>query len=255
MADLPIDPTLPVEKRCRACDSPMVAYLRHVKMQRLPQSTPIYACLACGSFMHPQIYREPDEQLRADARWHVSVEDRNAAWARTLLDVAKARNPRLSAVVEVGCGTGTLLSVAKQDGLRVHGYDSNPHVRPIALERHGIAIDSGWWTGADPARHDLVVCISTLEHLTDPKALAMEIVRYVNRTGAEAFVSVPINSEPSAWPDYLDPDPKAGNPLYLCDVHLTHFTRKGFETLLRSVGATQFERATHGGWMGYWLSC
>ena len=155
--------------------------------------------------------------------------------------------------MEIGCATGTLLSVAKSRGLRAYGYDSNPHAQPVALARHGIQIDSGLWVGSDSAQYDLVLCISTLEHLTNPKGLLSEIAAYGKRTGAQAFVSVPFNAEQHSWPDFLNPDPKAGNPLYLCDVHLTHFTKRGFETMARSAGAVQLVRATYGGWTGYWL--
>ena len=202
--------------------------------------------------MHPQIYREPDDQLRRDAQWHVSVEERNSGWAKELWDSAAQRRPDLRAVLEIGCGTGTFLRVGKDRGVAVTGYDSNPYVKPIAAERHGIVVDDGLWTADDPTRFDMVVCISTIEHLTNPATLVTQISKYCKRTGAMCFLSVPFNAEKVSWTTFMTDTPKLSDAIYFSDVHLTHFTRQGFESFLRRCGASRFEAARHG-WSGYWV--
>ena len=250
--DLPIDPALPVARSCRVCNSKFVAYMRPVPLQRMPQFTSLYYCMDCGSFLHPQIYREPLDQLFRDAQWHISVEERNRPWANEFFDAAlKKRDIR--SVIELGCGTGTFLSVAKSRGITVYGHDTNPHVPTIARERHGITVDSSMWTATScTTAYDLLVCISTFEHLVEPRALMAEIATYCRRTKAAAYISVPFATERTHWDQVLVAKPELGNPLYFADVHLTHFTKKGFEMMAGHYGATELTYFKHG-WMGYWL--
>jgi SAM-dependent methyltransferase len=250
--DLPIDPALPVKRRCRVCDSEFVAYLRSVPLQRIAQFTPLYYCMDCDSFLHPQIYKEPPEQLLGDAKWHISVEQRNQDWAEKFFDAAqKKRNIR--SVIEIGCGTGSFLSVAKSRGMAVYGHDTNPHVPAISLERHKIKVDPSIWTEVGTAeRYDLVVCISLFEHIPDPRHLIAEIATYSRRTGAAAFISVPFATERNQWAQLLIDNPVAGNPLYLSDVHITHFSRKGFELMAKTFAPRELTYLYHG-WMGYWI--
>ena len=250
--DLPIDPALPVERRCRVCDSVFVAYIRPVPLQRMKQFTSLYYCMDCGSFLHPQIYREPSDQLARDAQWHISVEERNQGWANEFFDAALLKRD-IRSVIEIGCATGTFLSVAKSKGISIYGHDTNPYVSAIAQERHEIIVDSSIWTSKSTlVSYDLLVCISTFEHLLDPRALMAEIADYCRRTKAAAYISVPFAFERTQWDQILVENPEMGNQLYFSDVHLTHFTKKGFEALARNYGATEITYFKHG-WMGYWL--
>ncbi|MEQ8482870.1 MAG: class I SAM-dependent methyltransferase [Pseudomonadales bacterium] len=253
MKDLPLDPALPIEKRCRVCGSEYVAYLRHVPMLQMPLLTPMYICLGCELMMHPQIYRESDEKLQKDAEWHVSMEERNRGWARQFWDGVQAEFPKIRSVLEIGCATGSFLSVAQERGLTTRGHDNNPHVRAAARERHGIDVDMSLWSNATCVeKYDLIVAIMVLEHLVQPARLMGEIGAYCRRMGSAAYVSVPFNAERHHWPDYWVEKPEAGNPLFLCDVHLNHFSRKSFELMASSAGARAIRRFDYG-WMGYWL--
>lgn len=250
--DLPVDPSLSVERHCRVCGSQFVSYLRHVPLQRIGLHTPLYYCMECESFLHPQIYREPIDQLERDAQWHVSVESRNQGWANTFFDEA-LKMREIKSVVEIGCGTGSFLSVAKARGIKVYGHDTNPYVGQIAYERHGIAVDKELWNAQSEQNCDLVVCISTFEHITTPFDLMMEISAYCKRTGASAYVSVPFATERHQWTSLIEQEiPVSGNPLYLSDVHITHFSKKGFEYMAHKSGARGVVYFKHG-WMGYWL--
>jgi len=241
-------------KPCRICESPFIAYVRHIPMRRMRLSNPLYYCMECESFLLPQVYMEPVDQLQRDAAWHISVEERNTAWADRFFDAAFQKNPRIQSVLEIGCGTGTLLAVGAKRGLRVHGHDTNPYAPAIALERHGLVLDTTLWSNETAKEQfDLVVCISTFEHLTTPRALMAEIANYGRRTGAEAFISVPFGTERDAWTHLLEAVPTAPtNPLYLSDVHINHFSHKGFQKMAADYRAIEMEPFTHG-WAGYWL--
>ena len=205
------------------------------------------------SFWHPLIYTEPDDQLKRDAEWHISVEERNTTWANNFLDAIKYKEP-IASILEIGCGTGTLMSLARERGLKVHGHDTNPYVPQIALRRHNLRIDTSYWDrGSTDEKFDLVVSISTFEHLPDPQYLLAEIAAYCKQHGSAAFISVPFMVERDDWHYLLEPEPKEiRNPLYLVDVHINQFSRKGFEIMARNAGATHIEYYPRG-WIGYWL--
>ncbi|MEO1553319.1 MAG: class I SAM-dependent methyltransferase [Pseudomonadota bacterium] len=222
-------------------------------MRRMRRSAPVLFCMDCESFTHPLIYQEPDDQLKRDAEWHVTVEDRNATWSGYFLDGVMERRS-INSIIEIGCATGTLLSVARNRNVQVYGFDTNPYAKTIAWERHGIVIQNQLWNRNTIVKAvDVVACISVIEHLENPAALMNEIGAYCSRHGAAAFVTVPFVTERCDF-DWLNvPVPKTiKNPFYLVDVHINHFSRKAFEKLARDAGATTIRRA-HMGWVGYWL--
>ncbi|MEQ1671642.1 MAG: class I SAM-dependent methyltransferase [Hyphomicrobium sp.] len=191
---------------------------------------------------HPQDCVEPDDQLKRDAEWHISVEDRNTPWINNFLNAAVARKP-IKSFIEIGCGTSTMRSIGRERGMDVIGYDTNPVAAPIALARHNIEIQPCLW-GHDTLskKYDLVVCISTLEHVPDPNGLIHEIATYCKRHGSVAFVSVPFTCKRSQWHFRLEPVPKdISNPYYLSDVHIYHFSRHGFEQMSWRHGATKVD--------------
>jgi len=238
---------------CRFCNSELTAYLRHVPMRRMSASAPLYYCLDCECMWHPQIYVEPDDQLRRDAEWHVTVEERNERWGTNFLNGIQHVKGATS-FIEIGCGTGTLMAQARQRGMKVIGFDTNPYAPPIARERHNIEIETELWAHDTLAeKYDVVVCISTMEHVPDPQGLMREIATYCRQHNSAAYISVPFMVEREDWHYLLEEKPSTiQNPLYLVDVHINQFSRKGFETMARNEGATVVEFFPHG-WIGYWL--
>lgn len=238
---------------CRFCDSRLTAHVRDVPLRRMPKSAPLFYCLNCECFWHPQIYSEPDDQLRRDAEWHVSVEERNQKWGTNFLNAIEHVKGATS-LVEIGCGTGSLLAQATARGMRAVGYDTNPYVVDIARSRHCVEVRSELWSRDSIAeKFDVVVCISTLEHLTQPLSLMREIAAYCRRVGAAAYISVPFMVERSDWHYLTEETPSViQNPLYLVDVHINQFSRKGFEMMASMSGASSAEFFPRG-WIGYWL--
>jgi len=243
-----------IPTHCRFCNSRHTAFVRNVPMRRMKENLPLYFCMECESFWHPKVYEEPDDQLQRDADWHITVEERNTIWANNFLDAALHKQP-IQSILEIGCGTGTLLSVAKEKGIKIAGYDTNKYVVPIAKERHDVDVNCSIWTPESlNEKYDLVVCISTVEHLEQPQLLLRDISKYCQQWNSKAFISVPFMVERQDWHYLLEEIPQEiSNPLYLCDVHINHFSRKGFEQMAHACGATEVEFFPRG-WLGYWLS-
>jgi len=244
------DQTMPA---CRICGSEHTAFVRNVPMRRSKQTSPLFYCLFCESFTHPQIYTEPDDQLERDAEWHITVEERNTRWANNFLNgVVLKRN--VGSIVEIGCATGTMLSEARKRAIQVYGFDTNPYVKKLAWERHGINVQDELWDRTSiRGPVDLVACISVMEHLPDPQTLMFEIGAYCSAYGAAAYISVPFMTEKRDlhWLEAEVPETSA-NPFYLVDVHINHFSRTGFELMAKRAGAKVISPEAIG-WIGYYL--
>lgn len=95
-------------------------------------------------------------------------------------------------ILDVGCGTGSILAELSRDGHRVMGVDS----RREGLRRIGPTLPSALLAQADatllplrPGSADLVLLLDVLEHV--PDHLALEEVRRVLRPGGKAIIAVP----------------------------------------------------------------
>ena len=124
-----------------------------------------------------------------------------------------------------------------------------------AKKRHNIEVHQHLWNSDTlTEKYDLVLCISVMEHLSDPLALMREIAIYCKRHGSIAFVSVPFITEKEHLPSFLiEPVPLApSNPLYHVDVHINHFSKKGFESMAKTAGAIDVMYYPYG-WMHSYL--
>ncbi|GAA3244296.1 class I SAM-dependent methyltransferase [Dactylosporangium siamense] len=98
-----------------------------------------------------------------------------AAWAALLTPVLP---PAPAAVLDAGCGTGSIATLLAEAGYHVHGVDSSPGMLDVAREkaaRHAVAVDLVVGDAADPpfepARFDVVLTRHVLWALPDPGAV------------------------------------------------------------------------------------
>jgi SAM-dependent methyltransferase len=131
-------------------------------------------------------------------------------------------------VLDLGCGSGSLLDVLERRGQRVIGIDVRPEGLARARKRHPDALLLRAEADRLPLRDgvlDAVVALDVLEHVDDAAALA-EVAR-VLRPGGLLLASVP--AVPWLW-SFRDED--AG--------HLRRYTR---DSLVGALGAAGLEVA------------
>lgn len=243
-------------RKCPICGSEFTTYLRDIPAPYIKKNIPVLFCMDCSSLATPSGYSEDDERLKLDARWHLDVQERNTRFARNFLNAVRHQFPHVQSILEIGCGTGTLLEVARTEyNMRVIGYDTNPHAINLGLSQHkGINLIHDYWTAQSfEEKYDLVLCISIMEHLDQPMILMQEVAEYCKKHQSSAFISVPY-FERDKWDLLLEQNPN-DNPasdLRMAYAHVVHFTKRGLVAMAGRCGATSavfFPR----GWRGHWL--
>ena len=128
------------------------------------------------------------------------------AYYEALLDEAAPHLGDTGVIADIGCGSGTVLSLLQRRriGRRLIGVDlSEPSIAALRARFAGdpsvaFQVGSIGATGLDSASCDLVICTETLEHLfpADFTAGLAEISR-VLRPGGRLLASVPLEERPN----------------------------------------------------------
>ncbi len=240
---------------CRVCGQETSHPVRRLVGQRTGCLRLTRFCTSCLSLAVESDYREDRAALLSDLEWNRRQIERNRELAQGLLGDLRRLLPGMRSVLEVGCGIGTFLSVAKEEyGLAVEGYDVNEEAIAWGNEHFGLKMNAGEWNASRPDAADLVVSISCLEHIAEPRPLLAEMASYAVRRRAAVFISVPMFN-PRSW-RYLEEgcEHDAGSPFFDNDVHVTLFSSLGLVEAMRQFGLPAFQVVKRKGWAGVLFS-
>jgi SAM-dependent methyltransferase len=206
--------------------------------------------MLCESFSAPNA--KPVLNGGSALSWHKTVHDRNAHWSEELLVNLSKVGVLPPHIIEIGCGIGTFLKIAKEHGIDGTGYDSDFEAVSYGRTQFGLDLRSELWTfdKAHIVDNSLFVSISMLEHIHFPRQLIKDMVAYMKLTSGKIFISVPF-ANPPQWSYFLKGSIPGGAP---ANVHVTHFSEKGFRMVFKEFGATNFTKIISGGWIGYLVS-
>ncbi|CAN0618932.1 putative C-methyltransferase [Burkholderia multivorans] len=149
-------------------------------------------------------------------------------------------------VLEIGCGTGYLLSRLRDLGAEVIGIEPGDHGQEGA-RRNGVPIVQGFFPHSNvDSKFDVVIAYGVLEHIVAPVRFMQQVAAQLANDGA-AYLAVP-NCEP-----YL----RTGDISCLLHEHWSYFTastlrnvlgRAGFisETLNSGFGGSLYARCKSG---------
>jgi len=95
-------------------------------------------------------------------------------------------------LLDLGCGDGTVLWLARRDGWEVQGVELFPEQTALVREKLGLDVTTSdiMSYAGQPATYDVVVLTHVLEHLPDPIA-ALKKIRDLLRPGAAAVLEFP----------------------------------------------------------------
>ena len=163
----------------------------------------LYSCEACRClFLHPMPdSREIERFYPADYWWNArrsgglkKLESvyRKLALRDHVAFITKAAGNRSVDVLDVGCGSGTLLGLLKHRGFRVTGLDFSAEAAAIAKAENGVDVAVGTLEEAHfPAESfDVVTLFHVMEHVTTPRQVLAEVSRVLKPNGV-AILQVP----------------------------------------------------------------
>lgn len=233
--------------QCVVCASPYMAALGQYKNE-FGRATDLFFCMECQSFSSP--FSTPDP-VSSSLKWHQSVEERNLNASGELLDFLTASGTKISRILDIGCGTGTLLRKAKERGIDGVGFDLDADSIRYGRETFGLDLRAEKWTpDLDVGHIDLITCIMVLEHIHYPRELIGALAKAAKTHKCPIFVSVPF-FEKDWWPHLLRDNQTPGfHPLKQPNIHVTHYTRDGMTKAFNQHGASGASEGRHRMWPG-----
>jgi SAM-dependent methyltransferase len=124
-----------------------------------------------------------------------------------------------STVLDVGCGTGRLLSLLKRAGFpRVHGIDQSPAAARIASDKYGVDVIVGSIFNYAGESFNCITACHVLEHIVDVSAFIGCLRSLLTHDGM-IYLEVP---DAHQFGRFADPS-QVENSAYICDL-FTHFT-------------------------------
>ena len=208
----------------------------------------LYRCRSCGCvFQHPL----PDSATLASfyPRQYWWSESRQSRFSSVLSRMERAYREFVAldhvrflercaagagsgrSLLDIGCGSGTFLHLARRRGFLPHGMDVSARAVAAAREQYGLAVRQGEigsdvWKGRD---FDLVTMFHVLEHLPDPRR-AITYAGGLLKPGGRLILQVPNVASLQAR--------IFGARWYGLDVprHLINFTPQALRLLLGQAG-------------------
>jgi 2-polyprenyl-3-methyl-5-hydroxy-6-metoxy-1,4-benzoquinol methylase len=140
-------------------------------------------------------------------------------------------SPRPLRILDVGCGSGTLLGLLKKHGFDVLGLDYSREAAAIASIENNVEVVVGSLEEAhfEDASFDLVTLFHVMEHVTNPRQVLAEVRRILKPNG-RLVIQVP-NIE--SWQFKL-----LGEKWYGLDIprHVIDYSNKSMHQLLNHAG-------------------
>jgi SAM-dependent methyltransferase len=204
---------------------------------------PIARCLDCG-FLYSNPRLPPQDVLQrysAEYFWKeylpsIGVSNGNydpafgAARYRSLLELIRQEQPVPARLFEIGPGAGSFLDAARSAGFSVSGLEFSEEAARFARERLGLAVRQGAAEDIESDEaYDVVAAFDTLEHLLKPRDVLARVLGIL-RPGGSLVLAVP-NLEALSRV-FLGEDWAVLSPAE----HLSYFTERTLDRLLRSVG-------------------
>jgi SAM-dependent methyltransferase len=144
-------------------------------------------------------------------------------------------------LLDVGCASGTLLWLAKQEGFSVHGVEVGRHSAEFVSKVLGIEVFCGQLEDArfPDSFFDVVTMFHSLEHVPNPRMVVREVRRILAPSGV--FLIVVPNY--SAWSS----ERHGENWIWLQPQnHYSHFTPESLSRLLAGEGFSSELRSEEG---------
>lgn len=114
------------------------------------------------------------------------------AVSRRRVEILRRNVPAAGEVLDVGCGSGEFLMVAREAGFGPHGFDPLPDAVRLASEERGLDVVVATLEeyGEPEPRFDVVTALHVLEHVPDVQGFLRRSAAWV-RPGGHVLIEVP----------------------------------------------------------------
>jgi SAM-dependent methyltransferase len=164
-------------------------------------------------------------------------EKRERMWGRRLKSIESMANK--GNILDIGCGEGLFLELAKQNGWRVHGTDVSAYATEFVSERLGQNVFCGeiWDAGFNAQDFDVITLWHVLEHTTSPMRTLQEVRKVLKPSGL-LVIAVPNLNDRLMQAAYRIVKGRRPRLFSIGDkeVHLFHFSVQSLRLLLEKDG-------------------
>ena len=188
---------------CRICHSSNITRFRHLNSN--------YArCHECGSYtkiLTEEEYRDLNptydpgalsEERRVEVLRRILRVDECKAFLRPI--VSKLRSQSGIRALDIGCGQGANLLAARELGCEVVGVEPSRLHSRTARDLFGLTVENGYFS-ADrfaPRQFDLVILSHVIEHILNPRAFIVDILK-VLAPGGMLVIVTPSAGSSTLW--------------------------------------------------------
>lgn len=173
---------------------------RHLYIKRYSgERYQIVKCKSCGLvYMNPRLREEKNKELYDEKYYYFNkTEDSlNITKAINNFKILKKYNKTKGSLLDVGCGKGFFLKIAKDNGWEVHGIDISDYAREFAKKQFNLNVSLGDLENIEfsEKKFDVITLWDTLEHLRRPYEVLEKIKKLLKKEG-RLFIKTPnINS-------------------------------------------------------------
>jgi len=202
-------------------------------------------CVECGTYVNriPPLQEELSRVYSFDYYWHVrqkskgnpSIEhrpenDRSDGRVQFWLDLIDRYGAPKGRAIEIGCGSGVLLSELKKRGRECIGVDVDEKSAAWIRERMSLDVRSGIFPDIELPNCDLFLALDVLEHSTQPMEFMKRASELLN-SGGIAVIQAPIDRY-----SFRKPFEARFNDAFDDLEHLFIFTDKAMKALAACTG-------------------
>ena len=211
----PSNTSVDFSSSCRICGSNSIrAYLQvpdngHLRTAEVQLS--VWCCEACDiCFLNP--FPAPElgaryfaESYKAENKSLYYDDEFKARVSRVRLDILRKRHPSARTLLDVGCGKGQFVAVARQDGWEAWGVELDAGAVATAQSRGLHTVLQGSVDHASlPEAFDVITLWDVIEHLQNPASLLGDIYKRLAPGGLIAVRTANIRSalfarNPKKW--------------------------------------------------------